>query len=246
MYPAKHIQIDHCLKKTCQCPKGTLESGTGECVDLARCRQLRSKRQAVGPIIRNNLCTLFGIGCPPTTTARPQPCGANQRRVACGTACEPTCAIRNPPCTAQCIPNVCRCLPGYIRYVGLCIPTAACPNNPIRTSTTTPPIIIVIPPGGYPYPPIRYFGYYVPPYYPYPGYYPPYYTCPAYTTYAQCVPCERACNSNYWLCYQYCVAGCTCQQGYVRDPVSNYCVNPYYCPRLYQGIRNSALLAFKK
>ncbi|VDK80426.1 unnamed protein product [Cylicostephanus goldi] len=53
---------------------------------------------------------------------------------------------------------------------------AACPNNPIRTSTTTPPVIIIIPPGGYPYPPIRYFGYYIPPYYPYPGYQPPYYS----------------------------------------------------------------------
>ncbi|ETN77643.1 trypsin Inhibitor like cysteine rich domain protein [Necator americanus] len=60
---------------------------------------------------------------------------------------------------------------------------------------------------------------------------PPVYTCPVYQTYAQCVPCERACNTPYYLCYQYCVPGCTCQPGFVRDTTTNNCINSYYCPR---------------
>ncbi|KAL6737764.1 hypothetical protein Aduo_011380 [Ancylostoma duodenale] len=65
--------------------------------------------------------------------------------------------------------------------------------------------------------------------------------CPTYQTYAQCVPCERVCNSQYFLCYQYCVPGCTCQSGYVRDTVTNNCISSYYCPQLYQGYNRYAV-----
>ncbi|EPB66730.1 trypsin Inhibitor like cysteine rich domain protein [Ancylostoma ceylanicum] len=65
--------------------------------------------------------------------------------------------------------------------------------------------------------------------------------CPAYQAYAQCVPCERACNTQYYLCYPYCVTGCTCQSGYVRDTATNNCISSYYCPRLYQGYNRYAV-----
>ncbi|KAK6042617.1 trypsin Inhibitor like cysteine rich domain protein [Cooperia oncophora] len=125
-------------------------------------------------------------------------------------------------CTRQCVPNVCQCDTGYIRYTGACIPKYACPNPR--------PIIVVPPP-----PPGRFLSYYRPPYRPYYGQVFYYRTCPAYQYYVQCVPCEPVCNSQYYLCYPYCVDGCTCYPGYVRDMVTNNCVYSYYCPTIYRG-----------
>ncbi|KAK6750935.1 hypothetical protein RB195_002726 [Necator americanus] len=149
------------------------------------------------------LCVIRGT-CP-TTPAPGTACGVNQRRWVCGTPCEPTCATPNPTCVKRCVANVCQCSEGYIRYTGVCIPKSACPTP---APTPYPPIVVV---------PIYQS--------------PPVYTCPVYQTYAQCVPCERACNTPYYLCYQYCVPGCTCQPGFVRDTTTNNCINSYYCPR---------------
>ncbi|EYC32767.1 hypothetical protein Y032_0002g1089 [Ancylostoma ceylanicum] len=130
----------------------------------------------------------------------------------------------------------------HFRPVGVVSQPYACPNP--RPIYQDPPIII-IPPYPYPptnsYPPARIVSDYIPPYRPYPGQQIPYYTCPAYQTYAQCVPCERACNTQYYLCYPYCVTGCTCQSGYVRDTATNNCISSYYCPRLYQGYNRYAV-----
>ncbi|KIH51846.1 trypsin Inhibitor like cysteine rich domain protein [Ancylostoma duodenale] len=248
--PSDQHKIAFCSRKECQCPDGKVDSGTGQCIDPNHCKvQVRKKRQpnkdplaVISPVVRDALCIIRN-NCPTTTTAKPPAgCGANQRRYVCGTACEPTCATPNPTCTKQCISNVCQCSEGYIRYTGLCIPKYACPNP--RPVYQGPPIII-IPPYQYPptntYPPARIVSDYIPPYRPYPGQQIPYYSCPAYQTYAQCVPCERACNTQYYLCYPYCVTGCTCQSGYVRDTATNNCISSYYCPRLYQGYNRYAV-----
>ncbi|KAL6737761.1 hypothetical protein Aduo_011377 [Ancylostoma duodenale] len=85
------------------------------------------------------------------------------------------------------------------------------------------------------YPPVRVITDYIPPYQPNPGQQLTYYRYPAFQAYTQCVPCERACNTQCYLCYQYCVPGCTCESGFVRDTVTNECVPRFRCPWLYQG-----------
>ncbi|XGW26379.1 hypothetical protein V3C99_007192, partial [Haemonchus contortus] len=231
---------DKCKSKTCQCPAGKVESETGKCIDVSYCpTQSREKRQArplaqIPGIISQVNCLLRG-NCPtPRPTPRPppppppppRPCGRNERRYACGTACEPTCATPYPTCTSRCVPNVCQCEVGYIRYTGSCIPKYACP-------TTRP--VVVVPPPPPPVYPGRYLTYYIPPYSPYYGQQFRYYTCSPYEYYVQCIPCEPVCNSNYYLCYQYCVDGCTCRPGLVRDMFTNNCVYSYYCPRVYRS-----------
>ncbi|XP_026479351.1 von Willebrand factor-like [Ctenocephalides felis] len=55
-------------------------------------------------------------------------CHENERFWECGTACELTCEDPEPrPCTRQCILNVCRCLPGYVRrWDGACVEECDC------------------------------------------------------------------------------------------------------------------------
>ncbi|EPB71199.1 trypsin Inhibitor like cysteine rich domain protein [Ancylostoma ceylanicum] len=70
-----------------------------------------------------------------TATARRGPggfqCGPNEERKACGTHCEPTCAVPNPiNCPRGCVPNVCQCRIGFIRdSYNNCIRRSACPPN---------------------------------------------------------------------------------------------------------------------
>ncbi|WKY07805.1 hypothetical protein Q1695_007355 [Nippostrongylus brasiliensis] len=53
--------------------------------------------------------------------ARAAACGKNERRIKCGTVCEPTCADPAAPCGSECVPDACRCDIGYIRHLGSCI-----------------------------------------------------------------------------------------------------------------------------
>ncbi|VDL75671.1 unnamed protein product [Nippostrongylus brasiliensis] len=153
-------------------------------------------------------------------------------------------------CASRCVPNVCQCLAGYIRYAGVCITKLACPNP--RPATNYPTLVVyptypsqtIYPqypayPSYPPYapyqsyqpysPPTRYLTTYIPPYQPNYGQQLTYRTCPPYEQYVQCVPCEQVCNSQLYLCYNQCVDGCTCAYGLVRDTNTNACVPSNYC-----------------
>ncbi|KHJ84138.1 trypsin Inhibitor like cysteine rich domain protein, partial [Oesophagostomum dentatum] len=60
-----------------------------------------------------------------------KPCGENEERKKCGTACEPSCSNPSPVCTKQCILNVCQCKPGYTRddATNKCISYDSCPKG---------------------------------------------------------------------------------------------------------------------
>ncbi|EYC24264.1 hypothetical protein Y032_0014g2407 [Ancylostoma ceylanicum] len=86
-----------CIQNVCQCMDTFLRDSNGRCIPEEWC-------------------------------PKDQPCGTNEERVQCGTACEPTCSNPNPTCTKQCVKNVCRCRFGFIRNSkNQCIPTNACP-----------------------------------------------------------------------------------------------------------------------
>ncbi|KAL6744320.1 hypothetical protein Aduo_017268 [Ancylostoma duodenale] len=88
-----------CIANVCQCMDTFLRDSNGRCIPEEWC-------------------------------PKEQPCGVNEERVECGTACEPTCSNPNPVCTKQCIKNVCRCRFGFIRNSkNQCIPTSACPPS---------------------------------------------------------------------------------------------------------------------
>lgn len=56
------------------------------------------------------------------STSTPKTCGPNEDYTNCGTACEPTCGVKETEhCTLQCIVGVCQCKPGYYRH-----PTKGC------------------------------------------------------------------------------------------------------------------------
>ncbi|KAF8382350.1 hypothetical protein PRIPAC_71492, partial [Pristionchus pacificus] len=69
-------------------------------------------------------------------------CNSNERYVTCG-GCEGSCSNPNPSCPSGCRPSRCECLPGFVRFSSVCIPSRDCPNQPTRPSR---------PPGG-PWPP---------------------------------------------------------------------------------------------
>ncbi|KHJ88618.1 trypsin Inhibitor like cysteine rich domain protein [Oesophagostomum dentatum] len=104
----------------------------------------------------------------------------------------------------------------------------------MRKSLGQRPVVVITHPVVYRYsPPVRYVSNYVPSYRPPPQQLPSY-ACRINQMYVQCIPCERACNNPNWLCYNYCVAGCTCLSGFFRDTITNNCVTYNLCPRLYQ------------
>ncbi|KHJ93145.1 hypothetical protein OESDEN_06947 [Oesophagostomum dentatum] len=110
-------------------------------------------------------------------------------------------------------------------------------SDDVSSMTQCPPFVAIVPfPAArrYSYP-VRVLRSYRAPYRPYPGQTATAYTCRESEIYVQCVPCERVCNSEHWLCYQYCVAGCACRDDLVRDTITNNCVTRSLCPRLFQG-----------
>ncbi|WKY07908.1 hypothetical protein Q1695_007420 [Nippostrongylus brasiliensis] len=239
-------QVENCTSVTCQCPPGKVESDAGDCIYPIQCAVgVRLQRQA-DPILLNSppkaqVCLELTLWTD---------CGTNQRRYQCGVPCEPTCANPYPTCASRCVPNVCQCLAGYIRYAGVCITKLACPNP--RPATNYPTLVVyptypsqTIYPQYPPYPsyppyapyqsyqpyspPTRYLTTYIPPYQPNYGQQLTYRTCPPYEQYVQCVPCEQVCNSQLYLCYNQCVDSCTCAYGLVRDTNTNACVPSNYC-----------------
>uniref|UniRef100_A0A0N5AIX9 Trypsin Inhibitor like cysteine rich domain protein n=1 Tax=Syphacia muris TaxID=451379 RepID=A0A0N5AIX9_9BILA len=57
-------------------------------------------------------------------------CSENENFHTCAPDCEPTCAIPKPKCGDTCVLDVCRCMPGFVRYSnGSCISADTCPKN---------------------------------------------------------------------------------------------------------------------
>lgn len=104
---------------------------------------------------QRNLSYAFPFQCPLNYSY--SECNSNERYVTCG-GCEGSCSNPNPvslppppfhslhlsqSCPSGCRPSRCECLPGFVRFSSVCIPSRDCPNQPTRPSR---------PPGG-PWPP---------------------------------------------------------------------------------------------
>ncbi|KIH62569.1 trypsin Inhibitor like cysteine rich domain protein [Ancylostoma duodenale] len=155
-----------CIANVCQCMDTFLRDSNGRCIPEEWCPKeqpcgVNEERVECGTACEptcsnpNPVCTKqciknvcrcrFGFirnsknQCIPTSACPPseRPCGTNEERKECGTACEPTCANPHPTCSKQCIKNVCQCRFGFIRNSkNQCIPTSACPPS---ETTTMPP-----------------------------------------------------------------------------------------------------------
>ncbi|XP_034933723.1 chymotrypsin inhibitor-like [Chelonus insularis] len=56
--------------------------------------------------------------------------GPQDRCVACGSRCPPTCRNPRPRCRSGCIHNVCQCAPGWVRAPGgRCVRPNQCPRS---------------------------------------------------------------------------------------------------------------------
>ncbi|KAF8383925.1 hypothetical protein PRIPAC_73067, partial [Pristionchus pacificus] len=187
--------------------------------------------------IRNNVNQCIPINSCPST----QLCPSNEVYQQCGTACQPTCAIRNTICTLQCVPG-CFCAQGYIRDSNYqCIPINTCPltqtcsNNEVYRPCGTacqptcenrnPPCTLQCVPGcqcaqGY----IRNSQNQCIPVNSCPI------ICPANQIYRPCgTACEPTCDNRNPSCTSDCVPGCQCAQGYIRN-ANNLCVPVNTCP----------------
>ncbi|KAK6758233.1 hypothetical protein RB195_015822 [Necator americanus] len=97
-----------CINDVCQCRQGFIRNSKNQCIPTS--------------------------ACPPSEL----PCGRNEERKKCGTACEPTCTNPNPRCTKQCINDVCQCRQGFLRNSeNQCIPASECPLSETTTTLST-------------------------------------------------------------------------------------------------------------
>uniref|UniRef100_A0A915E7E6 TIL domain-containing protein n=1 Tax=Ditylenchus dipsaci TaxID=166011 RepID=A0A915E7E6_9BILA len=73
------------------------------------------------------LFVVFAANSYAQTTNQPL-CGLNEEFTTCGTACEPSCSNPSPElCTLQCVIDVCRCVPGFVRSSQGCVALSDCP-----------------------------------------------------------------------------------------------------------------------
>ncbi|CAI2353170.1 unnamed protein product [Caenorhabditis sp. 36 PRJEB53466] len=89
-----------CRPNVCVCKDGFVRNTLNECVRRLEC------------------------------TAETSRCPEFEEFTECGSVCQPTCEEPNPtaPCLyKRCVRNTCRCVPGYLRYSGVCVAPEECP-----------------------------------------------------------------------------------------------------------------------
>ncbi|GMR58976.1 hypothetical protein PMAYCL1PPCAC_29171, partial [Pristionchus mayeri] len=141
-------------------------------------------------------------------------CNGNERYVTCG-GCEGSCDNPTPMCSSGCHPSRCECLPGFVRFSSVCIPSHDCPSVPL-------------PPGGRPS-------------WPWPGPRPrppggpsnPSHRCDNNEEWDDCgQQCEGTCSERTTdACPLRCGGrgGCRCRLDYVRHS-NGRCIPPNWCP----------------
>uniref|UniRef100_A0A914X341 WAP domain-containing protein n=1 Tax=Plectus sambesii TaxID=2011161 RepID=A0A914X341_9BILA len=184
----------------------------------------------------------------PQQCATIQSCPAGEIFKACGSACQPTCLVRNPVCQSTACYAGCFCQDGFIRRKenDICVPFTQCTNNqcpvnevyqqcgsacPSTCQSRNPTCAQVCVPGCFCSP-----GFIrdlangrsncVAPNMCSTGAT----ACAATEQYLSCgTPCPPTCNNRSPMCQHFCVAGCFCLPGYVRN-IENVCILPQFCP----------------